>query len=96
MTHPQDVNRPWLPHLIWFLAVALPVTWLIIGAGQTEQQPGQCSGIGWGCSLSGSDAAAFVAIIVVPPALAILAIGHGVIGVVQWLRGASRKNGDRH
>jgi hypothetical protein len=62
------------------------VTNVLVAAGQTDHPPGQCHGLGWGCTISGGDLAAFWAMILVPPALLVLAVGHAVIVGVQVLR----------
>lgn len=77
---------PW-PHVIWGCVVVAVVALLLVAVGETAHPESQCSGIGWGCTLSGGDLAAFVALLIVPPALIVLAVGHLVIWAVQrWRR----------
>lgn len=76
---------PW-PHVIWDCVVIAVVALILVGAANTDHPENQCSGIGWGCTLSGGDLAAFVAFLIVPPALFVLTAGHLVIWVTQrWL-----------
>jgi hypothetical protein len=58
----------------------------------TKADPGDCSGIGFGCSLHGWDAAGFAAIFVIPAALAILVVGNVIIAVVA---SAARNSANR-
>ncbi len=85
-TTPVTASKRISPHAIWF---ALPVTvfiGLVVAAGRTKPTPGVCSGIGWGCELSGSDAAAVAAILLALPAVCVLLAGHVVIALVQRVR----------
>ena len=73
-------------HLVWAGVVLLPfAAWLLV-LGFSELPPGQCSGIGWGCSLAGLDAVGFALVVFGPFVLALLAVGHGVIGFVYRRR----------
>ena len=76
---------PW-PHVMWFGLVAGFVGVILLAAGSTDHPEGQCSGIGWGCTLSGGDLAAFVGGYLVPPALIVLGLGHLVIAAIQRRR----------
>ncbi len=62
------------------------VTALLVAIAQTDQPEGQCTGLGFGCTISGADLAAFAAMYIVPVALVLLAVGHAVIALVQNLR----------
>ena len=73
-------------HLIWAGFIVSVVAALLIAVAQTDQPAGQCSGLGWGCTLSGADLAAFAAMLVVPIALVVMAIGHVLVAFVQSLR----------
>jgi hypothetical protein len=76
-------KKPWVVHAIWAAIILVPlafVTILLLMSGPAE---GQCSGIGWGCELAGSDAALFFLIIVGIPLAFIWLIGHGIIAFVQ-------------
>lgn len=72
-------------HLLWFVVVAGTAALLLVHVAQiTKARPGECDGIGFGCSLHGADAAGFAAIAVVPIALLVLALGHAIIAVVAY------------
>lgn len=60
----------------------------IFVAGQTEPTPGVCSGLGWGCEVSGSDAAGLAAVLLAGPGVTVLVVGYVVIAVVRriWHR----------
>lgn len=73
------------PHIAWAALVVGVVGLILLAVGQTRLSQGQCSGIGFGCSLGGADAAGFFAILIVPPAIGILAVGHALIAVAQHL-----------
>jgi hypothetical protein len=70
-------------HLCWAGLVSTIVAGLLLAAASTTQPEGQCEGLGFGCTISGADLAAFVAIFIVPIALAVLVIGHLVITIVH-------------
>ena len=75
--------RRWVAHAVWAGAILVPfLVWMAI-LSQSELPPGQCSGIGWGCSLAGWDAVGVAAVIVGIPLLVLLLAGHIVIGIVQ-------------
>ncbi|MGB5187504.1 MAG: hypothetical protein WBO84_10305 [Acidimicrobiia bacterium] len=82
-------RRRYMPHAIWAAMVIVPFLFVLVSVFQTEIGPGECSGIGWGCELSGADGAGIVLIFLGIPALVVLLLGHLVIGLVQWLRGRS-------
>lgn len=70
-------------HLVWFLFVTgATAAFLIFVAVKTRAHSGELNGIGFGASLHGSDAAGFFAIFVVPVAIVILLIGHGLIALI--------------
>lgn len=76
-------------HSVWALVVVVVVGVMLGAAASTEQPEGVCTGIGWGCQVSGSDLAVLVAMLVVTVAVVILLIGHGVIsaiGSMVWRR----------
>ena len=78
----RDLSRRTKIHLAWAALVLVPFTaWLLV-LSQSTLAPGQCSGIGWGCSLAGMDAVGLAIIVFGPFVLAFLAFGHGVIGFV--------------
>ena len=94
----DDPHMTWLRRIPihWFLyaatlASALPLAAVIAAA--TPMPEGGCSGIGWGCSLYGWDAAAVMLIIIgVPYALAlgilllILSfVGRAAAPIVAWV-----------
>jgi hypothetical protein len=56
---------------------------ILISAATTDQPDGQCSGLGWGCTLSGGDLAWFIAAFLIPPAVVVLIVGHLAIWAVQ-------------
>ncbi len=60
MTAPIDRRTPWLLYALTLLSAA-PLGAVV--AWQTPQPPGTCSGIGWGCSLYGWDAAGLMLLI---------------------------------
>lgn len=72
---------PW-PHVIWVVVVGAVVTTVLVVVAGTDRPEGQCDGIGWGCTMSGEDVAGFVALLIVPPAAVVLAVGHLVIWIV--------------
>jgi hypothetical protein len=57
---------------------------------QSELPPGQCSGIGWGCSLTGWDAVGIGLIFIGVPLLFLLLVGHLIIGAAQVIRSRRR------
>ena len=70
-------------HLLWLVVVAGTVALTLVHVAQvTKARPGDCDGIGFGCSLHGVDAAGFAAIFVVPIALVVMAIGHVTIALI--------------
>ena len=76
--------------MTWSLVIVAATAALLLAIAQsTKAQPGECNGIGFGCSLHGKDAAGFAAIFVVPVALALLVVGNAVIAFIV---SASRKN----
>lgn len=79
-------SRMWIPHVAWAGLIVIPLVFWMAVLSQSELPPGQCSGIGWGCSLAGWDAVAFALIIIGVPLLFVLLIGHLIIGFAQWLR----------
>jgi len=88
--NPQASNsRRYVPHAIWAAIVIAPFLFVLVSVFQTEIGPGRCSGIGWGCELSGADGAGIVLIFFGIPALIALLVGHLVIGLAQWLRSRS-------
>ena len=78
-------------HLAWAALVVTPFAVWLLALWQTTLAPGQCSGIGWGCSLAGTDAVGVAIIVFGPFVLAFLVLGHGVIGFV--LRRRERASG---
>ena len=72
-------------HAVWTLLIAGAAAATLLSVALSKTPPGQCEGIGWGCSLHGRDAALFAAIFVVPIALAMLVLGNAIIAVVAWL-----------
>jgi uncharacterized membrane protein len=77
-------RQAWI-HAVWTLLIAGAATATLLSVALSKTPPGQCEGIGWGCSLHGGDAALFVAIFVVPIALVMLILGNAIIAVVAWL-----------
>jgi len=70
-------------HLLWLVVVAGTVALTLVHVAQvTKARPGDCDGIGFGCSLHGADAAVFAALYVVPIALVVLALGHTIIALI--------------
>jgi len=82
----------WIPHTAWAGLIVIPFVFWMAVLSQSELPPGQCSGIGWGCSLAGWDAVAFALIIIGVPLLFVLLIGHLIIGFAQWLRSRRHKS----
>jgi CHASE2 domain-containing sensor protein len=81
----RRTGRSRWPHVIWATIVVAVVSVFLFAVSRTEQPAGQCSGLGWGCTLSGGDLAAFTATLIVPPAVLVLLIGHVIIAIVQQL-----------
>jgi len=70
-------------HLLWLVVVAGTVALTLVHVAQvTKARPGDCDGIGFGCSLHGADAVVFAALYVVPIALVVLALGHTIIALI--------------
>jgi hypothetical protein len=67
---------PWLLYLAT-LCSALPIAGIVAAA--SPQPPGACSGIGWGCSLYGWDAAGFLLLLVGAPYAIVLALAVGAL-----------------
>ena len=80
--YPRERPSPW-PHIVWATFVIGVVAVILVAAGQTHMSEGDCSGIGFGCSLYGADVAGFLAIIIVPPAIGILVVGHALIAATR-------------
>jgi hypothetical protein len=78
-------SKAWILHAAWSALVAGVAVASLLSAALSKPGPGQCEGIGWGCSLYGGDAAAFDAIFIVPIALAALVVGNVAISVVARL-----------
>lgn len=53
---------------------------------QTELPDGQCSGLGWGCSLAGWDAAGIAAVLYGVPVALLWLTGHLVIALLRRRR----------
>ena len=85
-------SRMWIPHVAWAGLIVIPFVFWMAVLSQSELPPGQCSGIGWGCSLAGWDAVAFALIIIGVPLLLLLLLGHLIIGFAQWLRSRRRQS----
>jgi hypothetical protein len=77
-------KKPWVIHAVWAAIVLVPLTFLTIVLAMSKPAEGQCSGIGWGCELTGTDAAAIFLIIIGIPVAVIWLAGHGIIAFVQW------------
>ena len=82
-TRPAPLRRRWVPHTIWALLVLGPFGAYLAWLSQTTLPDGQCSGIGWGCSLAGWDAVGFTLIILGVPIAVVWLVGHLVIAIVQ-------------
>lgn len=81
-----STSRRYVPHAAWAALVLVPFLYLLVSVFLTDIGPGECSGIGWGCTLAGADGAGFVLIFFGIPALLVLLGGHLAIGLAQWLR----------
>ena len=68
---------PWLLYVLTLMSAG-PLAALV--AWQTPQPPGACSGIGWGCSLYGWDAAGFMLLLFGVPYAAVLGTVLAVLG----------------
>ena len=83
-------SQTWTPHAVWAGSIVIPfVIWMGV-VSQSELPPGQCSGIGWGCSLAGWDAVGVGLIFIGVPLLLLLLVGHLIIGVAQLVRSRRR------
>ena len=78
-------------HIGWAALVVGVFALVLGGAALSEQPEGSCSGIGFGCELSGPDLAWLILVFLGPLVLGVLLAGHLVIGAVQWI--ASRIEG---
>ena len=77
---------PWgRAHLAWAVVMVGGLALMLGGAALSEQPEGTCSGIGWGCTVSGPDSAVLLLFFLGPVAAAVLLAGHLVIGVVHWI-----------
>jgi len=83
-------NRGRIAHVTWFAIVAIFSAVTLIGAYRSEQPEGRCTGIGWGCTVSGPDLAGLIAIFAGPFVVAIWLAGHAAIGLARKLRCAHR------
>ena len=81
----EDERQSIAPYVVWTLVVAIPVAGILVGAAQTKPS-GPCEGIGFGCSLSGSAMAGFIAVLVVPVAIVVLVVGYGAIALIRSRR----------
>ena len=72
--------------LLGLVAIAIVVFIIMLAFAPTENASGQCSGIGWGCSLAPRDALLFAgAFLGIPTFLGTLIIGALVIAAfVRW------------
>lgn len=78
MNAPPNRRTPWLLYALTLLSAA-PLAALV--AWQTPQPPGTCSGIGWGCSLYGWDAAGFALLLFGVPYALVLGV---VLAALVW------------
>jgi len=86
-TAPRHARLAVWPHVVWAGLVVTVVVAVLLAAASTTQPDGQCTGIGWGCTVSGGDLAALLAVFLVPPAVIVLLVGHLTIWAVQrWRR----------
>ena len=70
-------------HLAWAVVVVGGFALMLGAAALSEQPEGTCSGIGWGCTVSGPDAALLLLFFMGPLVLGVLLVGHLAIGVVH-------------
>ncbi len=71
----------WVLGLLWVLPAALVgVAWLVL---PQDLPPGQCEGIGFGCTLSPADTAVLLAALAAGPLLALGVVGVAVVALVQ-------------
>lgn len=83
-------TRMWTPHAVWACSIVIPfVIWMGV-VSQSELPPGQCSGIGWGCSLAGWEAVVVGLVFIGVPLLLLLLVGHLITGVTQVVRSRRR------
>ena len=78
----------WVLGLLWVLPAALVgVAWLVL---PHDPPPGQCGGLGFGCTLSPADAAVLMGVMAAP-----LLVTLGVVGVavVALVRGVQARRG---
>lgn len=75
---------PWgRTHLCWASFVVGGFLLALVGAAVSRQPEGTCSGIGFGCQLSGPDLAVLIAIFIGPMVLVALGAGHALIGIAH-------------
>ena len=72
-------------HLCWASVVLGVFLVALIGAAVSQQPEGTCTGIGFGCQVSGPDMALLLLLFGGPVVLAVLALGHAVIGIAHVL-----------
>ena len=88
MTWWHRPSTPWLLYLATLLS-GLPLAGAVALAN--PMPAGACSGIGWGCSLYGWDAAGFLLVIVGIPFAVVLAVVVGLLSLAgrAWAAGAA-------
>jgi len=88
---------PWgRTHVCWAGFVIGGFVLVLIGAALSGQPEGSCSGIAFGCRLSGPDLALLLAIFVGPVVLVALGVGHTVIGLVHAVTRWAEHRQPRH
>src|SRR4051812_4488931 len=85
MTHDEVVRRPVLPYVVLVVLAALPpvALELVHVFGDHSVPPGRCEGIGWGCTLSPADSAAFLLLFVLPVTLVWLLIAVPALALLR-------------
>lgn len=74
------------PHAVWAVVVVVPFGAYLAWLSQTTLPPGQCTGLGWGCSVAGWDAVGLAAIIYGVPLAALWFAGHLLIALIRRRR----------
>ncbi|MFC7492337.1 MULTISPECIES: hypothetical protein [unclassified Knoellia] len=91
MTAMSTTRRPRGSLIVLGVLVALWVVWALWLLTAPDSNPGgQCSGLGFGCTLTPHDLAAFAGIIVVAPLSALTLVVTLVVRIVRIGRGSPR------
>jgi hypothetical protein len=92
-TAPRRRPYLWTLGVLWLLpALLVGLGWLVL---PEDPPPGQCEGIGFGCTLSPADSVLLLGVLAAPALVTAGVAGVAVIAVVQAVRARRRARPDR-